>query len=83
MRRHARHQQARDAELLGELRRMQRAVAAAGHDGEIARVLGKKEFADLIGCAPSYVTKLRKEGRLVLTPNGRGVRAWGWMDSMV
>lgn len=42
--------------------------------GEIPKVLGKKEFADLVGCAPSYVTKLRKEGRLVLTPNGRGVR---------
>jgi phage terminase Nu1 subunit (DNA packaging protein) len=41
---------------------------------EIPRTLGKKAFANYIGCAPSYVTKLRKDGRLVLTPNGRGVR---------
>lgn len=37
-------------------------------------VMGKKEFADFIQRSPSYVTKLRKDGRLVMTPNGRGVR---------
>lgn len=33
-----------------------------------------KDFADLIGCKPSYVTELRKAGRLVLTDDGRAVR---------
>lgn len=33
-----------------------------------------KEFAALLGCRPSYVTQLRKEGRLVLTEDGRRVR---------
>lgn len=33
-----------------------------------------KEFADLIGCKPSYVTELRKSGRLILTDDGRAVR---------
>ncbi|HRQ66557.1 MAG TPA: hypothetical protein PKZ76_17100 [Xanthomonadaceae bacterium] len=33
-----------------------------------------KEFAALLGCRPSYVTQLRKEGRLVLTDDGKRVR---------
>lgn len=33
-----------------------------------------REFADLIGCRPSYVTELRKAGRLVLTDDGKAVR---------
>lgn len=33
-----------------------------------------KEFAGIIGCRPSYVTELRKSGRLVLTDDGRAVR---------
>lgn len=34
---------------------------------------GFREFASIIGCKPSYVTELRKAGRLVLTDNGRRV----------
>lgn len=33
-----------------------------------------KVFAEIIGCRPSYVTALRKSGRLVLTDDGRAVR---------
>lgn len=33
-----------------------------------------KEFAAIFGCKPSYVTELRKAGRLVLTDDGRAVR---------
>ncbi|MCK9985675.1 MAG: hypothetical protein AzoDbin1_02147 [Azoarcus sp.] len=33
-----------------------------------------KEFAAIIGCRPSYVTELRKAGRLVLTDDGKAVR---------
>lgn len=33
-----------------------------------------KAFAEFIGCKPSYVTELRKAGRLVLTDDGRAVR---------
>ncbi|THF61411.1 hypothetical protein E6C76_20225 [Pseudothauera nasutitermitis] len=33
-----------------------------------------KAFAEIIGCRPSYVTELRKSGRLVLTDDGRAVR---------
>lgn len=36
-----------------------------------ARALTFKEFADLQGWRPSYVTKLRKAGRLVLSAEGR------------
>jgi hypothetical protein len=34
---------------------------------------GFKAFAERLGCKPSYVTQLRKDGRLVLTPDGRRV----------
>lgn len=34
---------------------------------------GFKEFAESQGWAPSYVTQLKKSGRLVLTPDGRRV----------
>lgn len=33
-----------------------------------------KSFAEIFGCRPSYVTELRKSGRLVLTDDGRAVR---------
>ncbi len=33
-----------------------------------------KAFAEIFGCRPSYVTELRKSGRLVLTDDGRAVR---------
>lgn len=36
--------------------------------------LTQRQFADHIGCRPSYVTKLKQEGRLVLTDDGRLVR---------
>ncbi|WP_337054073.1 hypothetical protein [Pseudoxanthomonas sp. USHLN014] len=35
---------------------------------------GFRAFADRLGTKPSYVTELRKAGRLVLTDDGRGVR---------
>lgn len=35
---------------------------------------GFRAFADRLGTKPSYVTELRKTGRLVLTDDGRGVR---------
>jgi hypothetical protein len=40
---------------------------------EQATTLGKKEFADYLGKAPSYVTKLKADGRLVMTPDGKKV----------
>lgn len=36
--------------------------------------LSFKAFADHLGCRPSYVTELRKSGRLVLTDDGKRVR---------
>lgn len=33
-----------------------------------------REFAGILGCKPSYVTQLRKDGRLVLTDDGKRVR---------
>ncbi|CAI10249.1 hypothetical protein ebA7281 [Aromatoleum aromaticum EbN1] len=33
-----------------------------------------KAFAAIIGCRPSYVTELRKSGRLVLSDDGKAVR---------
>lgn len=36
--------------------------------------LSFKAFADHLGCRPSYVTELRKSGRLVLTEDGKRVR---------
>lgn len=33
-----------------------------------------REFADFVPCKPSYVTELRKTGRLVLTEDGKRVR---------
>lgn len=36
--------------------------------------LGLREFADLLGVSPSYVTQLKREGRLVLTEDGKRVR---------
>lgn len=33
----------------------------------------RKEFAEIIGVRPSYITKLGHEGRLVLTPDGKRV----------
>lgn len=36
--------------------------------------LGLREFADLLGVSPSYVTQLKREGRLVLTEEGKRVR---------
>lgn len=36
--------------------------------------LGLKAFADHIGCKPSYITALKKAGRLVLTEDGKQVR---------
>lgn len=36
-----------------------------------------REFAGILGCKPSYVTQLRKDGRLVLTDNGKRVRVAG------
>lgn len=36
--------------------------------------LTQRQFADHIGCRPSYVTKLKQDGRLVLTDDGRLVR---------
>lgn len=33
-----------------------------------------RQFADRIGCKPSYVTELRKAGRLVMTDDGKRVR---------
>jgi hypothetical protein len=32
-----------------------------------------KAFADMLGCKPSYVTQLKKDGRLILTADGRRV----------
>lgn len=40
----------------------------------LPEILGFKAFADHLGCRPSYVTELRKSGRLVLTDDGRAVR---------
>ncbi len=39
-----------------------------------ATTLGKKEFAAYLGQAPSHVTKLIKDGRVVLTGQGRTAR---------
>ncbi|MBL8302628.1 MAG: hypothetical protein JNM26_07645 [Ideonella sp.] len=36
--------------------------------------LTQRQFADHIGCRPSYVTKLKQEGRLVLTDDAKRVR---------
>lgn len=36
--------------------------------------LSFKDFAARLGCKPSYVTQLRKDGRLVLTDDGKRVR---------
>lgn len=36
--------------------------------------LAFKAFAAHLGCRPSYITELRKSGRLVLTEDGRAVR---------
>lgn len=36
--------------------------------------LTQRQFADHIGCRPSYVTKLKQEGRLVLTDDEKRVR---------
>lgn len=36
--------------------------------------LSLREFADLLGVSPSYVTQLKREGRLVLTEDGKRVR---------
>lgn len=33
-----------------------------------------RDFAAMLGCRPSYVTQLRKEGRLVLTEDGKRVQ---------
>lgn len=33
----------------------------------------RKEFAGLLGCSPAWITKLGKEGRLVLTTDGKRV----------
>jgi len=33
-----------------------------------------RDFAAILGCRPSYVTQLRKEGRLVLTDDGKRVQ---------
>ncbi len=33
----------------------------------------RKEFAEILGVRPSYITKLGHEGRLVLTPDGKRV----------
>lgn len=41
---------------------------------EIPETLKKSEFALFIGRAPSYVTKLLNEGKLVMTENGRRVK---------
>jgi hypothetical protein len=41
---------------------------------EQTTTLGKKEFADYLGQAPSHVTKLIKDGRVVLTGQGRTAR---------
>lgn len=38
---------------------------------EAPQILTKGEFAKHIGCVPSYVSKLAKEGRLVLAEDGR------------
>ncbi len=35
--------------------------------------LTQRQFADHIGCRPSYVTKLKQEGRLVLTDDAKRV----------
>lgn len=40
---------------------------------EQTTTLGKKAFADLIGRSPSYVTKLKNDGRLVMTSDGKKV----------
>ncbi len=40
---------------------------------DTAALLGKKEFADLIGRSPSYVTKLKNDGRLVMTADGKKI----------
>lgn len=39
----------------------------------VPETLGFKAFADHLGCRPSYVTELKKSGRLVLTPDGKQV----------
>jgi len=41
---------------------------------DTAALLGKKEFADLLGLVPSYVTALIKAGRVVLDGEGRGAK---------
>lgn len=38
------------------------------------QTLGFRQFATWLGCKPSYVTALRKDGRLVLTDDGKRVR---------
>lgn len=38
------------------------------------QTLGFREFANRLGCKPSYVTALRKDGRLVLTDDGKRIR---------
>lgn len=39
-----------------------------------AKALTPSEFAKLRGCAPSYVTKLKDQGRLVLTADGKRIK---------
>ncbi|TAA18218.1 hypothetical protein EA658_13815 [Pseudoxanthomonas winnipegensis] len=41
---------------------------------------GFRAFADRLGVKPSYVTELRKAGRLVLTDDGRAVRVAASLD---
>lgn len=38
---------------------------------DVPGVLGLKAFADHLGCRPSYVTKLKQAGRLVLDDTGK------------
>ncbi|ULQ45954.1 hypothetical protein JN531_012675 [Flagellatimonas centrodinii] len=42
--------------------------------GAIPAACGLKAFAAIAGFKPSYITQLKKDGRLVLTPDGRQVR---------
>lgn len=37
---------------------------------ETLQTLSQKDFADLIGCHKSHVTRLKQQGRLVITPSG-------------
>jgi len=50
------------------------AMKAAGESTAFADTMSLADFARYLGCKPSYITKLKQAGRLVLTEDGRRVK---------